>query len=198
MVASAPHARIVEAAGDGLQQWRMHTEKFASMQSQQRVGNRDSRYRLPLVEKLLPPATSIIGEWGGNLQLNRHLGGEYPARQHLAPAGTTGTTEVVGVVDLDEGGSCAVIDVDNAAVILIVFAVQQFVDLGDKGGELFCCCGLLRWGLANRIDIPADIGVVTQGLPEDIQLLPLEDIAEVALVGAKKGGGGRCHDRGLR
>jgi hypothetical protein len=66
---------------------------------------------------------------------------------------------MVGVVDLDDARPLQMVGVDDAAIILMMFLVQQGIDLAHESGDVFGVGGSLRTILANGVEIPAGCGV---------------------------------------
>ena len=43
---------------------------------------------------------------------------------------------MVGIVDLDQAGGVEVVGIDDAAIVLVVFTVQQCVDLAGESRDM--------------------------------------------------------------
>ena len=94
---------------------------------------------------------------------------------------------MVGIVDLDQAGGVEVIGIDDAAIILVVFAVQQGVDLAGEGRHMVRVGGLARAGFAQRVEVPSGRGI--QASPEGGKLFPGQQAVERAVEQAFEFGG---------
>lgn len=136
-------------------------------------------FRLPQPEEVLPPASTAVrhGRVIGNQ--GRLDPAEYPAGWNRYVTRSTRTTGVVRIVDLDERRGGGVVRIDNPAIVVLMFPVQQGVDFAHEPIEFLgghrCRCRCL----ADQAGIPA-VGRGPDFLPERIQIAPRQDATKTA------------------
>ncbi len=93
---------------------------------------------------------------------------------------------MVRVIDLDETRVGQIIRIDDAAIVLGMFAAQQGVDLTEEGSHFACVSGTLWRRLPYGIQIPARTCLFAHPLPEGIQMMPTQSRGEAAAKRAQK------------
>jgi hypothetical protein len=127
----------------------------------------------------LPPALAVDGQRTPALYRSWRIQAHDPAGQRGVVAETAGCAEMVRIENFYQGRCPQAVGLHDAAVILMVFTMQQFVDFGDESDDVLGG-GLMHGDRgASRVETPADVGVAVHDIPEFIELLPSQQTVKL-------------------
>ena len=121
---------------------------------------------------------AVIGGWNVTPDGRRLCGAEYPAWQNRRSTVTTGRTQIIGVIHLDQRRLLRIVGINNTAIVVIVLLPQQGVQRIDTPCEFATMQRVVWQGFTDLVEIPL---TAFHAQPKCIKLLPLQHPQKPAL-----------------